>query len=120
MVDVMAFKKTERRVNLAILVVSTFLAAVGQLLFKFGLNNQSSPILFAVGIVIGILVYGMSTVAYMIALSRTHLSWAYGIGGFSYIFATLFAAFVLLENVPLMRWAGVFVIFIGVVIVGMS
>lgn len=110
----------ERKNNLALLFVSTFLGAFGQLLFKYGLNNSSSFVLLASGIILGLTAYAVSTLVYLFVLSRVHLSWAYGIGGLSYIFATMFAAFVLLENIPLFRWIGVGVIFIGVVFIGLS
>ena len=111
---------SERMNNVMLLLVSTFTAAVGQLLFKLGLNNTTSPALFVSGILIGLGAYAASTVFYFVVLSRVHLSWAYGIGGLSYIFATLFAAFILLENIPPLRWVGVAVIFVGVILIGLS
>ncbi len=111
---------SERKDNLALLFVSTFLGALGQLLFKYGLNNSSSMVLLASGILFGLAAYVISTLIYLFVLSRVHLSWAYGIGGLSYIFATIFAAFILFENVPILRWIGVAVIFLGVVLIGLS
>lgn len=111
---------SEKTKNIALLLVSTFTAAVGQLLFKFGLNSSSSLLLFASGIFFGLAAYALSTVFYFVVLSRVHLSWAYGVGGLSYIFATIFAAYVLLEDIPLIRWIGVGVIFVGVLLIGLS
>lgn len=105
--------------NAALLLASTFLGAVGQLLFKFGLNSAGiESVLLWVGI--GFIAYALSTIVYIFVLSRTHLSWAYGIGGLSYIFATFFAFYILMENIPIARWIGIGVIFVGVVIVGLS
>ena len=107
---------SEKKRNLALLGGSTLLGAVGQLLFKFSFTSS-----FFVGwLALGVLAYGLATLAYFYVLSRVHLSWAYGIGGLSYIFATLLAYFVLAENVPLLRWAGVVIITVGVVLIGTS
>ncbi len=106
----------EKRRNLALLGGSTLLGAVGQLLFKYSFTSS-----FFVGwLALGVLVYGIATLAYFYVLSRVHLSWAYGIGGLSYIFATFLAYFVLAENVPPLRWFGVIIITIGVVLIGTS
>lgn len=108
--------KESRVVNISLLVVSTFLGALGQLFYKYAFGSSS----LVLWIGIGLLMYALSTVIYLAVLSRSHLSWAYGLNGLSYIFATIFAAAILFENVPLLRWIGVGVIFIGVVLIGLS
>lgn len=102
--------------NVGFLVVSTFLGAVGQLLFKYSFGKP----LFAELLASGLLVYAVSTVIYFYVLSRVHLSWAYGMGGLSYIFATIFAYFFLMEDIPPLRWLGVIVIVIGAALIGFS
>ncbi|MCL5007577.1 MAG: EamA family transporter [Candidatus Marsarchaeota archaeon] len=99
------------------LLCSTFLGALGQFFFKGAFDNTG---LFAELLIIGLVSYIFSTVFYFYVLSRTHLSWAYSIGGLSYIFAVLLARFALFESVPLLRWVGVLVITIGVVLIGLS
>lgn len=107
---------SDKKRNLALLGGSTLLGAAGQLLFKYSFTSS-----FLIGwLALGILAYGVATLAYFYVLSRVHLSWAYGIGGLSYIFATLLAYFVLAESVPPLRWVGVIVITIGVVLIGTS
>jgi uncharacterized membrane protein len=103
--------------NVGFLVVSTLLGAVGQLLFKYSFINKP---FFAELLLSGLIVYGVSTVIYFYVLSRVHLSWAYGMGGLSYIFATIFAYFFLAENIPPLRWFGVIVIVIGAALIGFS
>ncbi len=101
-----------------ILVISAFLGAVGQLLFKLGLSSSLG--MLVAFIAAGFIAYVISTVLYFYILGRSHLSWAYGFGGLSYIFATVFASVVIGETVSLTRWIGVIVIFIGVVLIGLS
>ena len=107
----------EKARNLAMLFVSTMLGAVGQFFFKYSFMDAGS---FVVLLMIGLLSYAISTIVYFYVLSRVHLSWAYSLGGISYVFAVLLAHFILLENIPTLRWAGVIVITIGVVLIGAS
>lgn len=102
---------------LVLMLVSTTFAALGQLYFKEGLGTTG---LVAGYLMLGFIAYVLSTIIYLTVLSRAHLSWTYGIGGLSYIMATIFASTILFETVPPLRWAGVFVIFIGVVLIGLS
>lgn len=109
--------RSERAQNLGLLFFSTLLSAGGQLLFKYAFDNSAWLV---AGIAAGLVAYVLSTMIYFTVLSRVHLSWAYGIGGLSYVFATIFAAFILFENIPIVRWIGVGVIFLGVILIGLS
>ncbi len=101
--------------NISMLIGSTFLGAVGQVLFKYALSQK---LLLVIGL--GILAYFISTIIYFYVLTRSNLSWAYSIGGLSYIFAVILAATVLAENVLPLRWLGVIIITMGVLFVGIS
>ncbi|MCL4372038.1 EamA family transporter [Candidatus Marsarchaeota archaeon] len=101
--------------NISMLLGSTLLGAIGQVLFKYALAVN---MLLIIGV--GILAYFFSTIIYFYVLTRANLSWAYSIGGLSYIFAVLLAATVLGETVTPLRWLGVLIISAGVVLVGAS
>ncbi len=102
---------------IGVLFVSTLLGAIGQLMFKYAFVDKPMLVPY---FGIAVIAYLTSTVFYFYVLSRVHLSWAYSIGGLSYIFTVLLAAFVLMEHVPLLRWIGVIVITIGVIVIGFS
>jgi uncharacterized membrane protein len=103
--------------SLGLLGISTLLGAIGQLFFKYSFVDKP---LFPELLFVGLAVYGVSTLIYFYVLSRAPLSWAYGIGGLSYIFATIFAYFFLAEAVPPVRWLGVLIITAGVIFIGLS
>ncbi len=103
----------------ALLLVSTLLGSFGQLFFKMGVDAQSTSLL-AGFILTGIIAYGVATLIYLYILGRSHLSWAYGFVGFSYIFTTILAFSVLGEAVGPERWAGVVIIAIGTALIGLS
>ncbi|MGC8587156.1 MAG: hypothetical protein ACP5K9_02610 [Candidatus Micrarchaeia archaeon] len=102
-----------------VLVFSTFLGAVGQLLFKMGVNS-SSLAEFAILVSLGFISYAISTVMYFYVLSRAQLSWVYNFGGMSYIFTVFLALFVLNEAISPLRWTGIALIIIGVTAIGLS
>jgi multidrug transporter EmrE-like cation transporter len=102
---------------IVLMLISTALAALGQLFFKESLAASG---IILISLAIGLVAYILSTGIYLTVLSRAHLSWTYGIGGLSYIMATIFAVTILSEPVTLLRWIGVFVIFVGVVLIGLS
>lgn len=112
-------QKDSKLFYIVLLVFSTSLGGIGQFLFKEGLL-QTALYLEVLVIAIGVLAYVISTAIYFYTLARTHLSWAYGFGGISYIVAELLAYFVLLEPVGIARWIGVLIIAIGTALVGLS
>jgi drug/metabolite transporter (DMT)-like permease len=107
----------EKSANILLLVLSTLLGATGQFFFKSAFGPSA---LFAELLSVGIAAYLVSTVIYFYVLSRVHLSFAYSMGGLSYVFAVILAALFLHEPVPLLRWVGVVTIAIGVAFIGLS
>lgn len=107
-------KNSSKKIMLAILLLSTFLGSLGQLFFKLGLIGSGWYIL------VGLLAYAVSTLIFLYVLGRMHLSWTYGIGGLSYVFASLLAFLLLGEQITPVRWAGIVVIAIGTALVGLS
>ena len=61
--------------------------------------------------------YGLGAVLWLVVLSRLDLSFAYPLLALSYILIPLLSYLILGENVPALRWVGIAVIFMGVVIV---
>ncbi len=114
--------RQEKKLFVLMLLVSTLLGGLGQIFFKASVLDEpfSITLEFVVFVVIGVLLYLVSTAIYWYVLSRTHLSWAYGFTGLSYIFASLLAFFLLAESIPVMRWIGIVIITIGTLLVGSS
>ncbi len=100
--------------NIGFLVLSTLMGAAAQLVFKISLTNGVIYLL-----IVGILTYLASSLIYFYVISRSHLSWAYSVGGMSYIFAVVLGA-LFIEQVPIIRWIGVIIITAGVLAVAVS
>jgi uncharacterized membrane protein len=110
-------KKHNKTVYAALLLASTGLGAVGQVLFKVAVVSAGHAI--AEYLLLGLAVYALSTIIYFYVLSRSHLSWAYGFAGLSFVFASIIAG-VLGESVPLARWVGIGIITLGTALIGLS
>ncbi len=109
----------EKRNFVFLLLISTLLGSLGQLFFKIGVDSVSDLTLIGY-LFVGAVAYGIATPIYLYILGRTHLSWTYGFVGFSYIFTTILASFILAEPVSIDRWIGVFVIALGTALIGVS
>ena len=123
---------TSRVVSLALLFVSILFAIGGQLTLKSAMDRigrigktselgetflraVKEPLLWG-----GLALFGISAVFWLVVLSRVRLSVAYPLVGISYIVIVLLARFRLQEHVPALRWVGVFVIAVGIAIIGFS
>jgi multidrug transporter EmrE-like cation transporter len=69
---------------------------------------------------IGLALFGISAVFWLVVLSRVPLSVAYPSVGISYIVVVGFERFIRHEHVPSLRWVGVLVIAGGIALIGIS
>lgn len=107
-------------------------AAVGQMILKIGMNQvgavqinngivQSFVKMFTNPYVIGGLgFFGLNAFLWLIVLSREKLSFAYPMVAFAYVVTILLSKYVLHEDVPPSRWAGLAVIIIGILLIAKS
>lgn len=71
-------------------------------------------------ILIGFLCYGISSMFYLVALSRLDLSYAYPLIALSYVIVAVLSWWLLGESLPPLRLVGLGVVLIGVAILGVS
>lgn len=123
-----------RAVLIALILSSVTLAAVAQLTLKTGVNRVTpaggaglqlsgsslrslltSPIVWG-----GLVLFGLSAVVWLFALSRATLSFAYPFASLSYVLILIFGRLVLHEQVTPLRLAGVALIVAGIVLVAQT
>ena len=115
-------------VNYLLLLVSISLAVVGQLLMKRGMQVFGAfplkEILFKIipmflnpYVFLGFAAFGLSSIFWLAVLSRFDLSLAYPMVSMAYVAVALLSYFFLGESVSPLRWAGIIVICIGVVLI---
>ncbi|MEM8987207.1 MAG: EamA family transporter [Pseudomonadota bacterium] len=90
-------------------------AAKGDSLVHVAFAALASPLVW-----LGLVIYGLSVLLWLWVLSKTELSLAYPFVGLSFIMTLAFGAFLLGENVTLMRVLGAGLIVCGCVLVGRS
>lgn len=107
-------------------------AAFGQLILKLGMNQvgevRLSEGLFRVIfkmftnklVVGGLMFFGINTVLWLVVLSREKLSFVYPLVAFAYVVTVLLSKYVLSEEVPPLRWAGLGVIILGILMIAKS
>jgi drug/metabolite transporter (DMT)-like permease len=104
------------------------LGVLGQFLMKSGMNRVGSIDRFGLAsllrifsnplVLLGFASYGVSSVAYLIALSKVNLSMAYPMVGVGYVLVMLVSVVILRETVTPVRWLGALLIVSGVWLMG--
>jgi multidrug transporter EmrE-like cation transporter len=126
--------KGSRKMLISLILLSVLLAGVAQVILKSGvnrvspeggaglsLNGESLKALVTSGLIwVGLLLFAFSAVAWLFALSRASLSFAYPFAALGYVVIVLFSIFGLHEHVPPLRWAGVALICVGIVLVAQT
>ena len=116
------------------LVISVVFAVAGQFTLKSAMNEVGrigATELAAAGDTIirtvkeprlwlGLTLFGISSVFWLVVLSRMDLSVAYPFVGLSYVVVVLFSRLFLHEQVSAVRWLGVVVVAVGIAIIGFS
>lgn len=116
-------------VGLGILLIAIALGAMGQLLLKSGVNTLGegvSPLyvlksfIKSPRILGGFFCYGVSSLFYLVSLSKLDLSYAYPMIALSYVIVAILSYKYLGEGLPTMRIVGIVVIIAGVTMVALS
>ena len=122
------------RYSLLLIIASVSLGVAGQLCLKVGMNRVGAidaaslarPVetllsVFSMPLVwLGLACYGLSALLWLVILSRLELSRAYLMLACMYVLIPLVSWLFLGERIPPMRWLGMIVVVVGVVIVARS
>ncbi len=113
--------------TMVIILLGVIFAAVGQVSWKMGmnmigpLNSVTASDLFSVlintYIIAGLIMYGLSTVFWLIALSRMDLSFVYPFISLTYILVLSLSYLVLKESIGLNKIAGSVLIILGLILI---
>ncbi len=111
---------------IATILMSVCLAAAAQLTLKAGMDQvghrngvlelmrgaATTPTVW-----LGLVLFGMSALVWLVALSKASLSFAYPFASLTYAIIVVFDRFVRNESVPGLRWVGVVLIIGGIIAV---
>jgi drug/metabolite transporter (DMT)-like permease len=131
--DVARAKGKRPAMLIGLILFSVLLAAGAQLTLKHGMNlvadssgalklsaSSIKDVVTTPAVWGGLLLFGLSAMVWLAVLSRTSLSFAYPFASLTYVLILLADRFVLNETVPALRWAGVFFIMVGIVLVAQT
>lgn len=118
-------------VNYILLAASIGLAAAGQVLMKHGMSivgtfpvkelfNKLFVMLFNPFVFIGISLFGISAVIWLVVLSRFELSFVYPMVSIAYILVAIASYFFLGEKITFIRCLGILTICLGVFFISRS
>ena len=107
-----------------LIFVPIILAALGQLILKTGMNQVgkfdlvksfTNPM-----VLFGLCFYGASLILWMMVLTRENLSFVYPLVAFSSVVTVVLSRVFLHEPVPSLRWLGLAVIVVGILLIAKS
>jgi multidrug transporter EmrE-like cation transporter len=118
-------------VNFLILAISILLAVIGQLLMKKGMLEFGTfpvsqllvkiiPIFMNPYVFLGLACFGISSVFWLVVLSRLPLSLVYPMVSVAYILVAFASMIFFKEQVSVVRWLGISVIVVGVFLISRS
>ncbi len=108
---------------------STIFGICGQLLLKAGMNRIGKSgegrsvilgIVTSPRVIGGLVVYGLGVVFWMLALSNFELSYVYPFASLSYIGIIIGSYFIFKERITALRFVGIAVIILGVLVTSQS
>ena len=108
---------------IGLMVFVTLLTSSAQLLYKQGVSTLEFNFISIITngyIWSGLFLYGIGAVLMITAFKGGELSVLYPIVATSYIWVSLFSYLLFDESLNIIRWTGIFTIFLGVVFVGLG
>lgn len=103
---------------LLLLAVSSFLASSGQILLKLGADRAQSMVQFInPRIIMGLLLYVVSTVIWIYALSFAKLNMIYAFTTLTFALVYLFSYFILKETLNIYGIAGILFVLSGLYLI---
>ena len=106
-----------------LVLIATIIGAFGALALKYGANTltrQNKLTFLNKRLLVGVLLYGLSSVFFLIALKNGELSVLYPLTSLSYIWISLLSVKMLGEKMNFFKWLGIGAILFGVTLIGLG
>ena len=122
MIKSKAKKKRKTSFKAVILMfVGTSLTSLGQIFLKSGVDSASNIVAaFNFALIAGLLLYAFALILVLKAYKEGELSVLYPIFALSYIWVVLLSNFIFNEVISTIKLIGIFVIFIGITLIGVG
>jgi multidrug transporter EmrE-like cation transporter len=103
-----------------LMVICTVFTSSAQIFYKVGANKLSFNFISIITnwqLILGLILYGIGAVLVIIALKGGEVTVLYPIITSSYIWVSLASGYFFGEKIGMFRWAGIFLIILGIVII---
>lgn len=131
MTDLAPVQKGTRKMTIALILASVTLAAIAQVTLKVGMNHVTDAnggelalnadslkqIASNVWVWAGLVIFGVSAVLWLFALSKANLSYAYPFAALGYVIIVTASILFLGEHMRPLGWVGVAFIVVGIVLI---
>lgn len=115
---------------LSLAVIAIFLGSTGQFLFRLGMLQYGEvttfslwknfwQIIFTAPIMLGFMLFGFSSVLWLVVISRWELSYAYPLVALGYLMVIFYGTVFLHETLTMPKIVGSILILIGISILGL-
>ena len=108
---------------IVIIIIGVIFAAIGQVSWKLGMNQVGqlatldlttlSTVLLNPYVLLGFVMYGLSTIFWLIALSKKDLSFVYPFISLTYVLVLVLSSLVLKESIGINKLAGTLIIMLA-------
>lgn len=85
-----------------------------------GVQSLVAMIIQSPLVLLGLALYGIGALAWIAVLSRLDLSYAYPFLALNFVLIALVSQLILGESIPLLRWLGISVICVGILLIARS
>jgi uncharacterized membrane protein len=105
---------------LFLILIATIIGAFGALFLKLGANKLTfnfKILLKNYQLLLGVFLYGFSTIFYIASLTIGELTIIYPLTSLSYIWTIILSIKFLKEKMNIFKWIGIFLIILGIVII---
>ena len=112
---------------LIIILAGIAFASLGQISWKWGMNIEGAvtkldldtlmSMIMNPYVVLGLAMYGLSTLCWLIALSRKDLSYVYPFTILTFIIVLLTSKFLFNEELPVLRIIGTLIVIFGILVI---
>ncbi len=113
-----------------LIALSVFAGVLGQILIKLGVgdnglvSDSGAGILSIFTVILttplvmgGLVLYGVGAISWILVLSRMNLSYAYPFLALNFVLIAVLSRVLLQEPIPMIRWVGMGIICVGIVLV---
>lgn len=104
----------KNRIGILLMILSSVSVVFGQLFWKLSYVNSIIYLFY------GFVLYGVGAIFLILAIRQGKLSVLHPFLSLSYVFSLIVGNFLLNENISIYRYIGIFIIMIGVVLIGGS